>query len=345
MKRSFSFPIALCVTAANLGCPLPFDIVPNGSDGVATPDGGSDVEGLSDEPDDTGNLVIQNQSNTRLILYRGEEAIRLIPNSSEDFPVFVEDVGDGAVDLKLFKADDVEDYENPPSLALFKRWQVVLAGDTSLEKRRTWNVTGDDSFVDSGTISLSYIGGTENSVDVYLNSLTGAKIATLAPGWQGVEVGIDFGTYPIVFQYWISNPNDADGLEVLGSIDEETVNGSQVPIYVVLNSQRMTHHLQVPHWNGGGAIEERYGNVQITNTLPTPVQIYAGDQLIEQVIYTDGSAQNASTIPANGSLTYTLPVGGYTLRAEDIIMASELDRVDVEIEADVTVEWDVGAEQ
>ncbi|OQX97878.1 MAG: hypothetical protein B6I24_07130, partial [Bacteroidetes bacterium 4572_128] len=66
-------------------------------------------------PDTEGNLVIVNQINSDLTLYRGGKILKVIPANTNEFLVNIENDGN-AVSLEIKKND-----------ALFRRWDVVLS--------------------------------------------------------------------------------------------------------------------------------------------------------------------------------------------------------------------------
>ncbi len=307
------------------------------------PGSGSSVENT--EQDTSGNLLISNYSNERLLLYNGSEYIKTISNSSSDFLVNISNPDSVVMDLRLYKHTDVTALDAPDLGVVFKRWSVVLANDTQTEHRVTWMVQANTSEIECGELTLAYIGGTDNSVDVFLGSRTGAKLISLSPGAQNLKVGIEYGNYTVYYHYWVSNQNTTGGIEEVGWIDEETVNGNDVPIYVIINANRESRHLQIPHWNADSPIgESLYGNITITNTLSTPVQIYSGTELIENLMYTDEPITNASTIAAGDHAVFTLPLQNYTLRAVDLISGVEMATHSVEITSEGSNTWNIETE-
>lgn len=274
-----------------------------------------------DGPDDQGNLVIINNSTEDLALYRGADLIKVMSNSSEDYLVEIPNPEKATLDLRIYKLKDVEgDLNNPPADKIFKRWNITLSSENDPEKRSTWFITADDTEINSGTLMFSYVGSTDNQVDVFLSSKTGAKIITLKPGDQYQKaLGIDYGNYTIFYRYWYSDPNTADGAVEVGWIEKEMVAGEEVDIWAVINEFRPEKFIQVPIWGSGEVIEDTHGKIKVTNDKGYPIQIWAGDQLIEQIMYLDdGSKQNASTIPALSFETYTIPAGNYTFVAKDL---------------------------
>ena len=295
-----------------------------------------------DTPDENGNLVLTNHSGKKLVIYKGNLPIRTIPDDSSDFLIHIDNPTGGKVDLRLFKAEAVKDnIDKPDSAQVFKRWIVILSKDKKLINRKTWAILANDTQSNVGTVSFSYIGGTEKSVDVYANEKNGARLISLSPGDQYRDVGLDYGNYVILFRYWESDQQTTTGEKEEGWIDKEIVNGEEVSIYIVLNEQRKKRAVQVPHWNGGDAVQAEYGNIAIHNKTSKPIQVWAGQELIENYIWTDGSKQNSASIAANESQTFTVLVGKYTLIAKDPVTSKEISRKDVVFTPDSQTTWEV----
>jgi hypothetical protein len=301
--------------------------------------------GLSpDNEDSQGNLVVINQSDYELVLYSGTSREKILPATSEDFLINIPNPSQETKDLKLFLLDSVKDDINNPNLeSIYKRWSVALSNGTGIEGRVTWFVKGNQNRDDIGTgdLTLSYVGGTENSVDVFLNNSTGAKIASLSPGAQNRRVGLAYGTYTALFKYWYSDQQSTAGQSDIGWREKEVINGNEVDIFVVLNAARESRHLQIPHWDGGGAIDEQYGSVKIRNYTSSPIIIYTGSDLIENVMYTDDVVDNYSTIPANDNITYLMPVDEYLFSARDTQTSQSISDSTFSIVADSLINWNI----
>jgi len=312
--------------------------------GCENSDEDGDMVYTPDSEDSQGNLVVINYSDYELVLYSGTSKVKILPATSEDFLVNIPNPNQETKDLKLFLLDSVSsDIDNPNAESVYKRWSVALSNNTDIEGRVTWFVKGGQNRDDVGTgeLTLSYIGGTDNSVDVFLNNATGAKIASLSPGAQNRKVGLSYGTYTALFRYWYSDQQSTSGAEEIGWREKELVNGTEVDIFVVLNAARESRHLQIPHWNGGGAIDEQYGSIKIRNYRASPVIIYAGADLIENVMYTDDVVDNYSTIPANDNITYVMPIDEHVFSARDTQTAATIADTTVTIVADSLINWDV----
>ncbi|MBZ0264118.1 hypothetical protein K8I28_05575 [bacterium] len=312
-------------------------------DNSAGPDPISGPEDINnDHSAESGNLLLSNYTADRLVLYAASEKINVIPGDASDFWVFIPNPTEGVVDMSIYKLDDIwEDLENPDANGeVFKRWSVPLSNDTEVQSSVTWFVNESTAGLTSGTLVLSYIGGTENFADIYLNNHTGAKVASLKPGDQFKRFAVEYGTYTLHYRYWFSDQNNQDFPVELGWRDKELVNGNETDIYLVLNNQRQERTIYVPHYEEN--IVDRYGDIIITNNRSVPVVIYVGQQLIEDIMYTQEPAQNMSTIGANETQYYTLstfPTDEYTFIAKSPTSGNELARTTITIIEGESVDW------
>jgi hypothetical protein len=306
-------------------------------------------EFVPDEPDQSGNLVIINNSTERLVLYVDEYIVKKIPASATDFLVNVPNPDEITIELDLYLWDDVKlDPNNPDPSKVFKKWLVPLASSTAIEERATWHISGADQYTNVATINFSYYGGTDEFVNVFLNNRTGAKIMTLMPGQQDKMVGVDYGNYTLHYNYWFSDQNDNEAYEDRGWIEDQIVDGEEYPIWLVLNENRKDVTIIVPHLGAAQSTGMKYGNLTVTNMTPEPVQIFAGDKLIEDVCFLeDGIPQNLSTLDRYGSYTFILPITGgedameedYVLLAKHLTNASTIEQATIKVVVDETVEW------
>jgi hypothetical protein len=253
-----------------------------------------------DQSELEGNIVISNHSNHALALYLNGEVFRKIPNSSTDFLIWIPNPADQTFDLQLYKYDDVApNFEPNLDISMvYKRWNINLSNSKNIEKRVTWHITQNAEQRNSGKLVFSYVGGTDNQVDVFLNSRNGAKIITLKPGDQYDNiVGIDYGAYTLHFRYWYSDPNTPDDMSTIGWIETEVVSGHDVDIWAVINEFRSSFDIWIPHWENANVIPDIRGTIRVTNNYIEPLRIYANGQLIENIIYLDGNEQAASIVP------------------------------------------------
>ena len=295
---------------------------------------------IYDDEDSDGNLLIKNYADQPLALYRGDRLIKRIPDNSEDYLIDIPNPNNNTVDLKIYNYDGVKnDFNAPNEQYLFKRWNIVLSSDNEEEHRVTWFIFSENIETESGLVTISYVGGSENSVDILLNSRNGALIASLSPGQYIKKIGIDYGVYTIHYRYWYSDPSTSDGTVERGWIETEIVNQNEVSIYLVLNDARKNRYIQVPNWNGGQPSDKQYGNIRIENRTSVPIQIWVGNELIENVMYTNDVVDNYSTISANESIVYTLKVDNYIFLAETIDDYEELTKSTISIKSTEESQW------
>ncbi len=304
---------------------------------------------IPDSPDPSGNLLIINNSTQRLVLYKDEYIVKKIPASATDFLVYIPNPNESTIELDMYLWEDVMlDPNNPDPANVFKKWLVPLSNSTSVEERATWLFRGASQYTNVATLNLSYYGGTDEFVDVYLNSRTGAKIMSLMPGQQDKKVGIDYGNYTLHYLYWFSDQNNNEAFEELGWIESQIIDGEEYPVWLVLNENRKDITIIVPHLGAAQSSGMKYGNLTITNMTPEPVQIYAGDRLIEDVCFLEnGLPENLSTIDRYGSYTFIMPIYGgegvldedYILSAKHLTNATTIETATITVTADETIEW------
>jgi hypothetical protein len=311
-------------------------------------------EFIPDEPDPSGNLLIINNSTERLVLYKDEYIVKKIPASATDFLVNIPNPNESTIELDLYLWEDVMlDPNNPDPALVFRKWLVPLSNSTAIEERATWHIDGASQYTNVATLNLSYYGGTDEFVDVYLNSRTGAKLMSLMPGQQDKKVGIDYGNYTLHYLYWFSDQNDNQAFEELGWIEKQLIDGEEYDIWLILNENRKDVTMIIPHLGAAQSTGMKYGNLTITNLTNEPVQIFAGDKLIEDVCFLEnGIPENLSTLDRYGSYTYIMPVMGgegvldadYVLSARHLTNGSTLETATIKVYVDDTVEWIVDGE-
>ena len=261
---------------------------------------------------------------------------------------------ESTIELDLYLWEDVMlDPNNPDPALVFRKWLVPLSNSTAIEERATWHIDGASQYTNVATLNLSYYGGTDEFVDVYLNSRTGAKLMSLMPGQQDKKVGIDYGNYTLHYLYWFSDQNDNQAFEELGWIEKQLIDGEEYDIWLILNENRKDVTMIIPHLGAAQSTGMKYGNLTITNLTNEPVQIFAGDKLIEDVCFLEnGIPENLSTLDRYGSYTYIMPVMGgegvldadYVLSARHLTNGSTLETATIKVYVDDTVEWIVDGE-
>ena len=299
-----------------------------------------------DDPDSKGNLVIANSSEEALALYNGVTLIKKIPSSIQDFLVYIPvDDASMSIELRLYKYEHIkDDPNNPDNAQIFKKWVVPLSQETDKEKRATWLVNKDDTENNAGTLRFSYIGGTDNFVDVFLNGREGAKILSLKAGDQyNKSIGIDYGTYTLHYRYWISNQNNPDGVEELGWIDEIGEGNDAIKIYTTLNDEKQEKLIQIPHYFTIDPNLEQ-GEIQIVNNLLIgTIIIYMNGEPIETSMIYNGYVGGMSNIDQGDNRTFTLVAD--TLVKKHFIAKTmggvELATLDTLIKPNEKVVWEV----
>ncbi len=299
----------------------------------------------TDPPDLEGNIVISNFSNTALALYHNGECLKKIPNSSTDYIIWIPNPNDLTLDLQVFRYDDVApDFAPNPDLGMvFKRWNINVSNSQDAEKRVTWHISESIEEINSGNIEFNYVGGTDNQVDVFLNSRNGAKIITLKPGDQYDNiVGLDYGAYTMHFKYWYSDPNTPESVELVGWIEKEVVAGNEVDIWAVINDARQSQDIWVPHYENANVIPDTRGTIRITNQYFEPLRIYANGQLIENIMYLDGDTQ-ASSILAVGDVIDFVVDGDieYYLLAKPLNASNTIANATINLSVGELAQWKI----
>lgn len=268
------------------------------------------AEFQADPSADAGNLLVINNSNKRLVLYKDGLPLKKIPNSSSDYLVKVNTQEGEAEEFSLYDWENVRgDINNPDPSQVFKKWKVALSTSTTLSERVTWHVSPSTEHTSLATINFNYYGGTPYSADVYLNGKNGAKLMSLSPGQQYRKIGLDYGNHTLAYHYWYSDPGNADGVEDIGWIEKHTINGEENDIWLVLNDNRSDITMIVPHNDAQVGEQFLYGNLEVENRTGEPVVVHANGQLIENMIYfPDGNAKNLSTIDHAGKQNYVIPI-------------------------------------
>ncbi|MBT4208425.1 hypothetical protein HOE22_08790 [Candidatus Woesearchaeota archaeon] len=293
---------------------------------------------ISNQADAEGNIVVINNSGESLVLYDAGIAERIIPNTSEEFLIKIPNPNGVTKDLWLFKESDVSnDVNNPDSELLFRRWNVNLSADYEIEHRVSWVLSADAVDAESGTLILSYNPGTENSVDVYLNSENGARIATLMPGQSGSNVGVDYGNYQLYYKYWYSDPNTTEGSITQGWLTPDDVPNMS---FILNNAFPVTYRI-IPHLDSEEEIVN--GEILIQNNTDSILIISADTNLIENIMVYDGPIANMSSLPPYSQYLYVLPANNYHLSASDASGNIE-SQIDIDIEAGEQYDWTIDGE-
>ena len=294
---------------------------------------------ITEQADTEGNIAIINNSGQKLVLYDAGIPVKIIPNMSEEFLVKIPNPNNVTKDLWLYKDSDVSsDYDNPVPESMFRRWNVKLSSDYEVEHRVSWVVYAESVERESGTLIFSYNPGTENNVDIFLSSQTGARIATLMPGQTGTNVGIDYGIYELYYYYWYSDQNTPDGIIEQGwTTPVDTPN-----LTFILNDAFPETYRLVPHFE---VIEEvTDGEILIQNNTESILVINANSNLIENIMVYDGSTTMMSYLPGYSQYLYVLPAGNYHFLAIDATTDATVADTDINIVAGELYEWAINGE-
>lgn len=285
-------------------------------------------------PDLEGNLVITNQTGKTLYLFKDysgigddlEAYITCIPADAENFLVNIPNQGLAICLLQIWKAEDVPDISSPDLLMVHRQWSVALSNTTVPNERANWLITGGSEYEATGTLLINYPNIDEfglqviYQVDVFLNSKNGAKLASLQPGIVDKKVSVDYGVHYLYFNYWYSDPNSTTGEIIDLGWEEESE--------IVVNELFKMVNVEIPVFYSKVG---KYGELTVYNGNDYAVNVYANDVLIEDIALVEGSAAGLSTIPANSSSTFVIPVNKYTISVDDLKgdLVNEFTGVDI----------------
>lgn len=275
-------------------------------------------------PDEEGNLLVVNQTESPLHLYAENTHMKVIPPKTNDFLVDVPVKTDVTL-LSLYKAENVDHVEDPPA-EKFKSWRVVLGATTSVKGPVGWVVSDLVTGSGAGSLMLSYkeAGEEDNrlpcNVDVYLHSKTGGRVTSIEPGTDNKEVRLDFGTYRLWFHYWESDPNSSEGYKTLGWRNTSDL---------VLNSGTKLRDVEVPSFE---KVPENAAALSVLNRFGTSINVKLGDRLIENLVVGREDTRAMSTIADRDSMLYPTDAGRYLLNFDDLQGTSLGKGFDVDLE-------------
>jgi hypothetical protein len=264
-------------------------------------------------PDTKGNLSVTNQTDQVLYLYKDFALITCIPANAEEFIVSIANEGLTACKLQIWKAESVSDIYDPDISNVYRQWSVALSNTDNINERSSWLITDDQNYAGSGTINLTYPDIDEYGqsviyqVDVFLNSKSGAKLASLQPGVINKKVSVDYGVHYLFFRYWYSDPNSTTG--------DITELGWNQNSELVINAAFETADVTIPFFYSNVG---KYGELKVYNEMDNLISIYANDALIETISKLDGSTQGLSIIPAQNATTFLIPAKSYTITAKSV---------------------------
>jgi len=292
------------------------------------------------QPDYEGNLVINNHTGEILYLYKDysdgaydpDAFITCIPADTGDFVVHIPNPGLAVCLLQIWKANDVQDIDDPDLLLVYRQWRVALSNSTDPAERANWLITGSDDYAGSGTLLITYPSVDEYGhpviyqVDILLNSQSGARLASLQPGIIDKMVSIDYGVHYLYYHYWYSDPNSSSG-EVV------EIGWSEMP-EIVINEYHKEANIEIPvYYSTIG----KYGEITVINENDYVINVYANGDLIENIARVEGSPQGLSSIPANSQTTFLIPVDKYTISSTNLAGVPQDDFANVQIVQDEEV--------
>ena len=292
------------------------------------------------EPDFEGNLVINNHTGETLYLYKdysegtynNDAFITCIPSDTSDFLVHIPNPELAVCLLQIWKADDVLDINDPDLSLVYRQWRVALSNSVDPVERANWLITGSDNYAGSGTLLVTYPDIDEYGhpviyqVDILLNSQSGAQLASLQPGITGKKVSIDYGVHYLYYHYWYSDPNSSSG-EIVD------IGWSEMP-EVVINEYHKEAEIEIPAYF---STIGKYGEVTVFNENDFVINVYANDDLIENIARVDGSPQGLSSIPAYSQTTFLIPVDKYTISSTNLAGVQQDNYANVQIVQDEEV--------
>ncbi|MBT7884744.1 MAG: hypothetical protein HN641_13025 [Candidatus Marinimicrobia bacterium] len=289
---------------------------------------------VSSNPDEYGNLYINNQIDENLILYRAGTLVKRIPANSEEFLININNTPGTPVDLKIWKEDDVADLENPDENLLYRRWVVLLSSNTNDESRKHWII--DNSIGSStGQVYFNYpeifLNGNPNiyNVDVYLNHMNGAKIVSLFPG-DSIIVGLRYDLYNLYYFYWLSNGSTENGIQPVDWFDGND--------QIVINSNDDTEEIIIPTCDVCSV--GRLGIINISNNLGELIRINAGNLPIS---YSTSNPSEANSLLTPGSsYSFEIWISNYNFSASNIDNISIFETIEnIDIIENFEFTWNV----
>jgi hypothetical protein len=289
--------------------------------------------------DTAGNLVIVNSSNSELYIFNGINFIREIPLGSGEFLINIETDGNSATDLRIWKKQDVDNLNNPSNDSLYKRWVVVLSNSLLEGDQVRW-IINDNQVNTTGTVYFNYPNSSNDSinniysVDVHIQSMNGAKIASISPGTDGKQVGLGYDYYQLYFHYWFSNNTSDDGKTYVDWYEQD------YPF--VLNTALDTHVVNVPIIADINHIDK--GSIYLENNLTEIVMLYLNGQAIEYVVVGMDNSEGISYLNPSNGYTFDIPIGTYNLEIlHPTTLISLYDNFEIDIIVNKTFNLDINS--
>ena len=288
---------------------------------------GQDPESQFDVSQDIeGNLLILNRLNGPVLLYTSESESPLKEiGAKEDFIVDISSDGSTSTFLQIWKKSQVSDPLEPDIEKIYKEWDIVLSNTSTESEQVVWVIKSGSTSPAVGQLSFDYpsLDFMGNMViydaSIYLNSKSGKKITSLAPGMENKIVGLDFGYYYLFYKYSYETTSQT---EAVGWIELDSLGNS---LNTLVNAGSPIQNIEVPIYSLSDI--GRFGYLDIINHSPYDVKIFTQNDIqIEDVVVTNQSTYGLSIIESNGgSYNYLLPQNNYTLNAKNLITGETID--------------------
>ena len=282
---------------------------------------GQDPESQFDVSQDIeGNLLILNRLNGPILLYTSESESPLKEiGAKEDFIVNISSDGSTPTSLQIWKKSQVSDPLEPDIEKIYKDWDIVLSNTSEESEQVVWVITSGSASPAVGQLSFYYpsMDFMGNMViydaSIYLNSKSGKKITSVAPGMENKIVGLDFGYYYLFYKYSYETTSQS---EAVGWIELDSLGNS---LNTLVNAGSPIQNIEVPIYSLSDI--GRFGYLDIINHSPYDVKIFTQNDIqIEDVVVTNQSTYGLSIIESNGgSYNYLLPQNNYMLTAKNLI--------------------------
>ena len=282
---------------------------------------GQDPESQFDVSQDIeGNLLILNRLNGPILLYTSESESPLKEiGAKEDFIVNISSDGSTPTSLQIWKKSQVSDPLEPDIEKIYKEWDIVLSNTSEESEQVVWVIKSGSASPAVGQLSFYYpsMDFMGNMViydaSIYLNSKSGKKITSVAPGMENKIVGLDFGYYYLFYKYSYETTSQS---EAVGWIELDSLGNS---LNTLVNAGSPIQNIEVPIYSLSDI--GRFGYLDIINHSPYDVKIFTQNDIqIEDVVVTNQSTYGLSIIESNGgSYNYLLPQNNYILTAKNLI--------------------------
>jgi len=267
-----------------------------------------------------GNLLIVNRLNGPILLYTSQSDSPLKEiGAKEDFIVNISSDGSTPTSLQIWKKSQVMDPLEPDIEKIYKEWDIVLSNTSQKSEQVVWVIKSGSVSPAVGKLSFYYPSTdfTGNMViynaSIYLDSKSGKRITSVAPGMENKIVGLDYGYYYLYYKYSYETTGQS---EAVGWIELDSLGNS---LSTLVNAGSPIQNIEVPIYSLSDI--GRFGYLDIINDSPYDVKIFTQNDIqIEDIVVTSQSPFGLSIIENNGgSYNYLLPQNNYMLTAKNLI--------------------------